>query len=135
MNEKGQVLVEFVFCIIVLAMFIFGLIGVTTWGVASHFAQEAAHESARKYAVTYDKSVAEIVGINQLSNWAYIFIDTSNISVDVAAQGTKAVSTVVVKPKKSMQKLFVFTIPKITKTSEATFEHYIRNPHDYAGGI
>jgi Flp pilus assembly protein TadG len=134
MDEKGQVLVEFVFCIIIFALFIFGLIGVTTWGAASYFAQEAAHEAARKYAVTYDKSKAEKMGLDVLNKWAYIFIDTSSSSVDVAARGTKAVSTVVVKPKESMQKLFVFTMPKITKTSEATFEHYIRNPNDYVGG-
>ncbi len=134
-NEKGQVLIEFVLCLIILASFIFGIIGVTTWGVASHFAQEIAHESARKYAVTYNKTEAEKLGESYLKRWAYIFIDTSQVNVTVKAQGTKAVSTVTVKPKESMQKLFVFTMPEINKTSEATFEHYIRNPNDYVGGV
>ncbi len=91
-NEKGQVLIEFVLCLIILASFIFGIIGVMTWGVASHFAQEVAHESARKYAVTYNKAEAEKLGETYLKRWAYIFIDTSQVNVTVKAQGTKAMS-------------------------------------------
>lgn len=135
MDEKGQVLVEFVLCLIILVTFVSGIIGVTTWGAASHFAQEVAHESARKYAVTYDKTQAEQLGEDYLKRWAYIFIDTSQVDVTVKAQGKKAVANVTVKPKESMQKLLVFIMPEINKTSEATFEHYIRYPGEYVGGV
>ena len=105
MDEKGQVLVEFVFCIIIFALFIFGLIGVTTWGAASYFAQEAAHEAARKYAVTYDKSKAEKMGLDVLNKWAYIFIDTSSSSVDVATRDKGGIYRC--SEAKGIKKLFV----------------------------
>lgn len=133
LGERGQVLIEFAACIIIFTIFVFGLIGITIWSSTSFFAQEIAHEAARKYAVTDEKAKAENLGEIYMKKWAYVFIDPETTSVKVSRQGTKAVAHVSVKPKESMQKFFIFEMPIIQKESEATIEHYIRNPDSYVG--
>ncbi|MGB4508337.1 MAG: hypothetical protein WBI26_03860 [Syntrophomonadaceae bacterium] len=55
---------------------------------------------------------------------AYVFIKPETIQIEVRKEGTSAVSEIKAKPR--IDKYFVFHMPYITKTSEATLEHYIR---------
>lgn len=130
---NGQAMVEFGLSIIVYLTFIFGLMGILMWGTLSFIAQEVAHESARKYAVTEDKLKSENLGEGYIKKWAFLFVDESNVNVIVSKNGNKAISNVSLKPKKAIENLFVFKMPLITKTSTATFEHYLRDStrHEY----
>lgn len=129
-NQRGQTLVEFAIAIVILFLFIFGLMGATLWGTASFLAQEIAHETAREYAVSNDKDRAIDTGKTYLGRWGYIFIIPNSTQISVNSAGDKATAMITVQPR--IQKLFIFSMPNIKKYSQATFEHYIRNPHEYA---
>jgi Flp pilus assembly protein TadG len=128
-NQRGQALVEFAIAIIILFLFVFGLMGATLWGTASFLAQEIAHETAREYAVSNDKARAINTGRSYMNQWGYIFVDPHSIRIAVDSAGDKATAVITVNPR--IQKLFIFEMPDISKYSEATFEHYIRNPELY----
>lgn len=128
-NQKGQALIEFALCIIVFCLFVFGLFTVTMWGAASYFTQEISHEVARKYAVTENSTDAIKRGQLYMGKMAYMFIDTSSVDIQVDKRGTVAVANVTAEPK--IKKYLVFYSSSISKTSEATLEHYIRNPEEY----
>lgn len=129
-NQRGQTLVEFAIAIVILFLFVFGLMGATLWGTASFLVQEIAHETAREYAVSNDKARAIDTGSTYIGRWGYIFIAPGSTQISVGEAGDKATAIITVKPR--IQKLFVFTMPSISKYSQATFEHYIRNPDLYA---
>lgn len=132
-NQRGQTLVEFAISIIILFLFVFGLMGATMWGTASFLAQEIAHETAREYAVSYDKNRAINTGKTYIGRWGYIFIAPGSTQISVDGDpifDSKATAVITVKPR--IQKLFVFTMPSISKYSQATFEHYLRKPDLYA---
>ncbi len=128
-NQRGQTLVEFAIAIVILFLFVFGLMGATLWGTASFLAQEIAHETAREYAVSNDKSRAINTGKTYLGRWGYMFIAPGSINISVDEAGDKATAVITVKPR--IQKFYIFTMPNISKYSQATFEHYIRNPDLY----
>jgi Flp pilus assembly protein TadG len=128
-NQRGQTLVEFAIAIVILFLFVFGLMGATLWGTASFLAQEIAHETAREYAVSNDKARAISTGKTYIGRWGYIFIAPGSTQISVNEAGDKATAVITVKPR--IQKLFIFTMPSISKYSQATFEHYIRNPDLY----
>lgn len=126
-NQRGQVLVEFAIAIILLCIFVFGLITATLWGAASFLAQEIAHETAREYAVSDDESRAVNTGRNLINRFS-IFIVPGATQVTVGQiENEKATATVTVQPR--IQKLFIFSLPSITRDSQATLEHYIRKNH------
>ena len=129
-NQRGQTLVEFAIAIVILLLFVFGLMGATLWGTASFLAQEIAHETAREYAVSNDKGRAINTGKTYLGRWGYIFIAPGTTQISVNEAGDKATAVITVQPR--IQKLFVFIMPSISKYSQATFEHYIRYPEQYA---
>lgn len=128
-NQKGQALVEFSIAIVILFLFIFGLISTTLWGTASFLAQEIAHEVAREYAVSNDMNRAISTGQSYMNRWGYIFIDPQSIQITVSREGNKATALIHVEPR--IQKLFVFKMHRISKYSQATFEHYIRESGQY----
>lgn len=128
-NRQGQTLVEFAIAILILSLFVFGLMSATLWGTASFLAQEIAHETAREYAVSNDKNRAVDTGQTYIGRWGYIFIAPGSTQITVSSAGDKATATITVKPR--IQKLFIFTMPSISKYSQATFEHYIREPELY----
>lgn len=130
-DQQGQILIEFALCIVVFMLFVFGLIALTMWGAAAYFTQEIAHEVARKYAVTENVEDAVKRGEIYMGKMAYMFIDPSTVEITVVKQNTTAVSNVKAKP--NLEKLFIFELPYITRDSEATLEHYIRNPDEYMG--
>jgi predicted metalloprotease len=123
-TQKGQVMVEFAIAMIIFMLFVFALFAFGMWGAASFFTQEIAHEVARKYAVTDSVTQAESAGKGLMGRMAYVFIKPETIQIEVRKEGTSAVSEIKAKPR--IDKYFVFHMPYITKTSEATLEHYIR---------
>lgn len=48
-------MVEIALCLPVFLAFVYGIIGISLWGAAAELAQNTAHETARKYAVTLDE--------------------------------------------------------------------------------
>lgn len=126
-DKRGQEMVEFALCLPVFFAFVYGLIGLSLWGSASFFAQEAAHETARKYAVTLDQAQSQKLGKTYLGRWGYVFISESDIKL--WDNGTIAYSEVIAKPRVSS--LFCFSMPQIVKKSQATLENKFRNPGDY----
>lgn len=127
-NQRGQVLVEFALSIILFFTFVFGLFALTMWGASSYFTQETAHEVARKYAVTSNEEEAKKRGQYYIKN-VRIFLNPDTVDIHVWKEGTTAIATVKAEP--AMKKYFNLSIDSITKQSEATIEHYIRNPEQY----
>lgn len=127
-NQKGQVLVEFAIAIVVFLLFIFALFAFSMWGAASFFTQEIAHEVARKYAVTESASQAEKVGKEGMGKMAYVFIKPETVQIQIRQEGTSAISQITAKPR--IDKFMMFHMPYISKTSEATLEHYIRHHNE-----
>ncbi len=129
-DANGQVIVEFALVITIYVMFIIGLI-VIIWGITSaFFAQQMAHETARKYAVTMNKADAEEHGRTYLYNYASIFIDPAQTKIVVEKKDSKmAQSTVTVKPR--LASGIVFSKKAITRTAESPFTDFIRHPEKY----
>ncbi len=126
-ERRGQVMVEFALVLIIFMLFIWGLIGVTLWGTAGFLAQEVAHESAREYAVTLDEARAENLGKTYLGRWGYLFIKPGSIQVSVDANTASNYTTAVVTVKPRVEKMYIFTMPYIERTSQATLEHFYRD--------
>ena len=128
-NQRVQALVEFAIAIILICIFIFGLITATLWGAASFLAQEIAHETAREYAVSDDETRAVNTGRNLINRFSiFIIPGATQVTVGQIENENKTTATVTVQPR--IQKLFVFSLPSITRDSQATLEHYIRKKHD-----
>ena len=130
-DQRGQVLVEFALALPIFLLFIYGLITLFLWGTAAIFAQDAADEAARKYAVTMDKPSAENLGKTYLGRWAYLFIapHSSSIKINTDASKKRVITEVTVKPR--IQKLFFYELNAITKTSSCVMEDVWRNPGNY----
>ena len=126
-DKRGQMMVEFALCLPVFMAFVYGIIGISLWGTAGVIAQNAAHETARKYAVTLDTAQAEKLGSTYIGRGGYLFIDGS--SIKVWDGNTTAYSKVTVTPR--IKSLFFYKMPIITKESEATLEERFRNPQNY----
>ncbi len=124
-NQRGQVLVEFALAIVLFSVFVFALIAFAMWGAASFFTQEIALEVARKYAVTESIEQAEKRGKVNMGRMAHMFIKPETVTIQVVKDGTTSKSQVTAKPK--IEKFLIFNMPYISKTSEATIEHYIRH--------
>jgi len=118
-------MVEFALCIPVFLIFIYGLTAAFTWGTAGIVAQDVANETARKYAITLDTAKSKEMGETYLGRWAFIFVDPDKTTVNVKRQGTKAVSTVTVRPR--ITKFFVFEKQWIKRRSSCTLEYVWRN--------
>ena len=129
-DKSGQAIVEFALVIGIYIMFIIGLINII-WGITSaFFAQQMAHETARKYAVTQNKPDAEEQGRTYLYNYASIFIDPTKTKVTVEKKDSKtAQSTVVVTPR--LTSGVVFNEKTITRTAQSPFTDFIRHPDKY----
>lgn len=129
-DKNGQAIVEFALVITIYITFIIGLISVI-WGITSaFFAQQMAHETARKYAVTLNKADAEEHGRTYLYNYASIFIDPTKTKVTVEKKDSKmAQSTVIVTPRFTSN--IVFSKKTITRTAQSPFTDFIRHPEKY----
>jgi Flp pilus assembly protein TadG len=129
-DKSGQAIVEFALVIGIYIMFIIGLINII-WGITSaFFAQQMAHETARKYAVTQNKPDAEEQGRTYLYNYASIFIDPTKTKVTVEKKDNKtSQSTVVVTPR--LTSGIVFNKKTITRTAQSPFTDFIRHPDKY----
>lgn len=123
-NESGQVLIEFVFAMIIFVAFIYGLFAVSWWGIGAAFVQEAAHDAAGKYAVTLDRQAAVDRASQHLKGWAFIFINKNTIRVDVWEEGDKAVAEVAAEPL--IKSLYLYRLPLIEKASSCTLEYRFR---------
>ena len=130
-DQRGQVLVELALALPIFLLFIYGLITLFLWGTAAIFAQDAADEAARKYAVTMNKSSAENLGKTYLGRWAYLFVvpDSTSIGVKTDVSKKRAIAEVAVKPR--IQKLYFYELNTITKTSSCVMEDVWRNPGNY----
>lgn len=125
-------MVEFGLVIVIYLVFIFGLLSLIWWSTSAFFAQQMAHETARKYAVTANKQEAEQLGKAYLERWAAIFIEPEKTKITVEKKdSTMAKSTVTVKPRFSIITLDDYDIGTITRYSQSPFEHFIRNPGEY----
>ncbi|HAA09256.1 MAG TPA: hypothetical protein DCD98_05740, partial [Syntrophomonas sp.] len=117
-DKSGQAIVEFALVIGIYIMFIIGLVNII-WGITSaFFAQQMAHETARKYAVTLNRTDAEEHGRTYLYNYASIFIDPTKTKVTVEKKDNKtSQSTVVVTPR--LTSGIVFNKKTITRTAQS----------------
>ncbi|NLV23112.1 MAG: pilus assembly protein [Syntrophomonadaceae bacterium] len=122
-------IVEFALALPIFLLFVYGLITLFLWGTAAIFAQDVADETARKYAVTMDKSSAVNLGETQLGRWAYLFIAPGSTIIDADANGKRAIATVTVKPR--IQRLYFYKLDTITKESSCVLEDVWRNPQNY----
>lgn len=131
-KQDGQAMVEFALVITIYLIFVYGLISLIWWFTSAFFAQQMAHESARKYAVTLNKQEAEQLGKDYLKGWATAFIIPAETKVVVEKKdATTAKSTVIVKPRFSFIPLAKYDINTITRYAQSPFEDFIRNPHKY----
>ncbi len=128
-SENGAVLIEFVFAMIIFVAFIYGLFAVSWWGIGAEFIQQAAHEAAGEYAAVMDDSAAEQRAKSCLGKWAYLFIQPGSVNVDVRREGDTAYAEVSAEPK--FKKLYVYSLPRIEKTSSCTLEYRFRNPGEF----
>lgn len=125
-------MVEFGLVITIFLIFVFGLISLIWWFTSAFFAQQIAHESARKYAVTQNKAEAEQLGKDYLKGWANSFIDTSKTVVVVEKKDTTtAKATVTVKPRFATISLLGYDVNTITRNAQSPFEDFIRHPEKY----
>lgn len=130
-DEKGSTLIEFAFAVVVFFAFLFGLFGITLWGTATFFIQDAAYEAAREYAVTLDANAARQAAMIPLGRWAYLFIDPGSASVEVSREGESAVAVVRAKPR--VQRLYLYQMPELTRKASCTLEYRFRNPGEFSG--
>lgn len=130
-GERGSTLVEFAFAIVVFFAFLFGLFGVTLWGTAAFFIQDAAYEAAREYAVTLDADAARQAAMIPLGRWAYPFIDPGSVSVEIGREGENAVAVVRAKPR--VQSLYLYQMPELARKASCTLEYRFRNPGEFSG--
>jgi hypothetical protein len=127
-NQRGQVMVEFALCIIIFMLFMYGLITMLLWSIVAYWTQETAHEVARKYAVQDDKAAAIETGYKKVNILgAGYFIEPKSTVIEVYApkhpeHGDVATATVTTVP--TIKKLFVFSMPEITRESEAMLEDH-----------
>ncbi len=131
-KQDGQAMVEFGLVITLFLIFVFGLISLIWWFTSAFFAQQIAHEAARKYAVTIDKQEAEQLGKDYLKGWANSFIDVSKTTVIVSKKDeTTAKATVTVRPRFATITLLGYDINSITRSAQSPFEDFIRHPEKY----
>lgn len=128
-NELGSTLIEFAFSMIIFMSFTYGLFAVSWWGIGAEFVQQAAHEAATKYAVTIDDSAAEQRAVQCLGKWAYLFIKPGSVEVDVWKEGDAAHALISAEP--TITKLYLYSLPRIEKTSSCIFEYRFRNPEKF----
>ena len=134
-EEDGQAMVEFALTITIYLIFVLGLISIIWWITSAFFAQQMAHESARKYAVTQNKTEAEQLGKTYLSTWANAFIYVSETKVVVEKQDdTIAKSIVTVKPRFPVISFFGYggyNVGTISREAHSFFTDFIRKPDKY----
>lgn len=128
-SERGTVLIEFVFAIIIFAAFAYGLLAISLWGIGAFFIQEAAHEAAERYAVTMDESSAESRALGRLGKWAYAFVKPESVSASVWKDGDSARARVVAEPR--IKRLYLYELPQIEKTSLCVFEYRFRRSGEF----
>lgn len=128
-SEKGAVLVEFVFAVIIFVAFAYGLLAVSLWGIGGFFVQEAAHEAAERYAVTMDKSSAESRALSRMGKWAYAFVKPESVSVQIWRDGDVARARVAAEPR--IKRIYLYELPRIGKISSCVFEYRFRRPGEF----
>lgn len=129
-RETGSTLVEFVFAFIVFFAFLFGLLGVTLWGIGGFFVQDAAYRAAEQYAVSLDKEAALEEVITSLGRWAYLFIEPGSVSVSVRQEGDRAVAEVRAEPR--VRRLYLYRMPELVRRATCTLEYRFRNPGEFS---
>lgn len=128
-NENGAVLIEFVFAMIIFMAFIYGLFAVSWWGIGAEFIQQAAHDAAGEYAAVMDDWAAKQRAKSCLGKWAYLFVQPGSVNVNVWRDGDTARAEISAEPK--FKKLYLYSLPRIEKTSSCTFEYRFRNPGEF----
>lgn len=129
MTQRGATLIEFVFAFLAFIAFMYGIIGVTMWGLGGQFVQDAAHEATRKYAVTLDANSAEAEGRSYLGRVAYVFIEPGSVSMQFDHDSEKAYGTVTAVPR--IKRLYLFSMPKLSRESSCTLEYRFRHPEEF----
>jgi len=125
-NQRGQAMVEFALCIMIFFAFTYGLITMALWTTVGYWTQETAHEVARKYAV-HDNKNAAIESGHQKANILNILHFITDVEIEVSAPGRPRhgdVATATVTTVPSIKKLFIFSMPTITREAEAMLEDH-----------
>lgn len=128
--NKGNVLVEFAICLIVLMLFIWGLIGLGLWGLGAEYTKEAAGLAALDYARMRDVQSARQQVQKTLNAGGYLVLEptyTLNIQENIPT----VTVTLTTYTKDKLKRLFVFQKDSFTYTAKATFERYYRNPGEF----
>lgn len=128
MNQRGNVLIEFTLCLVVIMLFVWGLISVSLWGLGSVYTKEAAGMAALAYARTMDYADAKKQVESVLQSGGYLFVKR-NYTLTANTKGTSVYVNLTTYP--NITRYFVFKKPSITWEARATLEHYYRNRNEY----
>lgn len=128
-NERGQTLIEFAIAFPVFIAFLYGLIGISLWGIGGHFVQSAAHEATIYYATMLEKEQTEELAKALLAKEAYPFVDPDTVNVELSHDQVKAYGVVTAQPR--VQTLFMFSMPELRRESSCTLEYRFRNPDEF----
>lgn len=130
MDEKGQMFVEFAFCLPIFLFLTFIIISVSFWGLGNAYTREAAFEAARYYSVTANTSRAESMAKQTfISSGGELFIQPGTLKVSVRREGTQAVAEATAVPR--FKTLGVDNVDKLYKKASCNMEDRYKNPGDY----
>ncbi|OIQ59765.1 hypothetical protein MOTE_10210 [Moorella thermoacetica] len=127
-DRRGGVLVEFAFAFLIFWAFLAGLFITSFWGIGGAFAQEAAFEAARKYAVVADAGQAAALAKSIMGKWAYVFFDPASVQVSVWGEGDRAKAEVTAVPRVSV---WPFKAGVIRREASCSMEYRFRHPQEF----
>ncbi|HHV34404.1 MAG TPA: pilus assembly protein [Syntrophomonadaceae bacterium] len=130
MDEKGQMFVEFAFCLPIFLLLAFVIISVSFWGLGNAYVREAAFEAARHYSVTNNPGRSAIVAKGVFyGSGGELFVKPETLTVAVYREGDKAVAEAVAEPR--FKTLGVGNVDKLYKKASCNMEYRYRNPGEY----
>jgi Flp pilus assembly protein TadG len=130
MNEKGQMFIEFAFCLPIFLILAFVIISASFWGLGNSYVREAAFEAARYYSVTANADRAESLARQTFSSsGGNLFIQPETLEVRVGKEGVQAVAEVTAVPR--FKTLGVDNVDNLYKKATCNMENRYRNPGSY----
>jgi Flp pilus assembly protein TadG len=130
MDEKGQMFVEFAFCLPIFLFLAYVIISASFWGLGNAYVREAAFEAARYYSVTANKERAVNMAKETFSSsGGELFIQPGTLNVNVHREGIQAVAETTAVPR--FKTLGIDNVDKLQKRASCNMENRYKNPGDY----
>ncbi len=130
MDEKGQMFVEFAFCLPIFLFLAYVIISASFWGLGNAYVREAAFEAARYYSVTANKERAVNMAKETFSSsGGELFIRPGTLHVSVRKEGAQAVADATAVPRVGVPNMN--NICRLYKRASCNMENRYRNPGDY----